>query len=409
MRAVHPSASRSGATSSAHHPGQLGEDGAELAVLGQGHRNPGVAGGGQIGVQRDGTDQRHPKAPGQPLAAARAEEGVGGAVLAGEVAHVLDHAGHPQVAAPGHVRRSGGDLLGRHRRRGHDQEFGARQQPGQAHLDVAGARGQVDQQVVEVAPVGVLEELLHGPVEHEAPPHDRLLLVGEEPHGQDPQRARADPALERDHLPGPGLDVTLHAQETGHGETPDVGIEHADHVTACGQRDGQVHRDRGLADAALARGDGQHPGAGRHRRLRSILLGLPAGTGHDGGPLVCVHGGDPHLDGGHPVERPGVADDVTLDLRAQRAGGDGQGHVDRDPSPVLVDGAHHAQVDDGVAQLGVDHLAQALAHFLLAGEPTGGRGAGFWSPSVEVIAAIYLRGHNFRVAGTLVSPGRAPR
>ena len=48
----------------AHDPGQLGEDGAELAVLGQGHRDPGVAGGGQVGVQRDGADQRHAQARG---------------------------------------------------------------------------------------------------------------------------------------------------------------------------------------------------------------------------------------------------------------------------------------------------------------------------------------------------------
>ena len=33
---------------------------------------------------------------------------------------------------------------------------------------------------------------------------------------------------------------------------------------------------------------------------------------------------------------------------------------------LLVDRPHHAEVHDGVAQLGVDHLAQALAHLLLA-------------------------------------------
>ena len=89
-------------------------------------------------------------------------------MLAGEVAHVLDDPGHPQVAPAGHVGGPGRHLLGRHRRRGDDEHLGAGQQAGQAHLDVAGARRQVDQEVVEVAPVGVLEELLHGPVEDEA-------------------------------------------------------------------------------------------------------------------------------------------------------------------------------------------------------------------------------------------------
>ena len=44
----------------------------------------------------------------------------------------------------------------------------------------------------------------------------------------------ADPALERDHFSRPGLDVALHAQEAGHREAPDVGVEDADGVAARG-------------------------------------------------------------------------------------------------------------------------------------------------------------------------------
>ena len=61
-----------------------------------------------------------------------------------------------------------------------------------------------------------------------------------------------------------------------------------------------------------------------------------------------------------------MADDVALDLAPQRAGGDGEGHVDHDVAPSTGRPADHAQVDDGVAQLGVDHGAQAVAHFVLA-------------------------------------------
>ncbi len=77
-------------------------------------------------------------------------------------------------------------------------------------------------------------------------------------------------ALERDHLPRPGLDLALHAQQAGHREAPDVRVEDPDHQAAGGQRHGQVDRDGRLADPALARRDGQHPGRGGDRRLRRV-------------------------------------------------------------------------------------------------------------------------------------------
>ena len=62
-----------------------------------------------------------------------------------------------------------------------------RQQLGERHRHVAGARRQVDQQVVELAPVHVLEELADRLVQHRAAPGDRLVLLVEE-------------ELDRDHL-----------------------------------------------------------------------------------------------------------------------------------------------------------------------------------------------------------------
>ena len=55
-------------------------------------------------------------------------------------------------------------------------------------------------QVVEGSPADVLEEVLDGPVEHQAAPHDRLVLAGEEAHRDDLQQTRADDSLEGDHL-----------------------------------------------------------------------------------------------------------------------------------------------------------------------------------------------------------------
>ena len=47
---------------------------------------------------------------------------------------------------------------------------------------------------------------------------------------------------------------------------------------AAGERGGQVGGDRRLADAALAGGHRQHPGAGRHR-VRALAADVPAGAG----------------------------------------------------------------------------------------------------------------------------------
>ena len=126
------------------------------------------------------------------LAATRAEQRVLDAVLAGERRHVLDHAAHPQEAAPRHVGGPRGDLLRRDRRRGDDQQIGARQHPRQAHLHVAGAGRHVDEQVVELAPVHVAQELLDRLVEHQPSPHQRGVLLDQEAGADDLQHAAAD-------------------------------------------------------------------------------------------------------------------------------------------------------------------------------------------------------------------------
>ena len=135
--------------------------------------------------------------------------------------------------------------------------------------------------------------------------------------------------LQGDHLARPGLDVALHAQEPGHREAPDVGVEDADGEAPAGQGHGQVHRDRGLAHPALARGHGQDPGGRGHRGRRRALPGLPPGPGHDGRLLAVVHLPDGQVDRrvtpGSPLH---PAADVALDLGPQRAAGDGQGHLD---------------------------------------------------------------------------------
>jgi hypothetical protein len=62
----------------------------------------------------------------------------------------------------------------------HEHELRLRQELGQRHRHVAGARREVDDQVVELAPRHVLEELLERLVEHRPAPDHRAVLFEEE-------------------------------------------------------------------------------------------------------------------------------------------------------------------------------------------------------------------------------------
>ena len=224
-------------------------------------------------------------------------------MVARERAHVLDHADDAHEAAPGHVGGALGDLLGGQRRRRDDHHVGARQQAGQAHLHVAGARRHVDQQVVELAPLHVAEELLDRLREHQAAPHQRRVLADEEAGGHHLEPAGADGQLVgTDQRPAvvvvlDRLEALGHAEQAGDREAPDVGVEHADGAALAGEGDGEVDGDRALADAALAAGDGEHPRRRRHLRVAGVLAGVPAGLEHDVAALLGGHlaPGDAHL------------------------------------------------------------------------------------------------------------------
>ena len=97
-----------------------------------------------------------------------------------EAGHVLDHAEDLEVELGRHLGRAVGNLLRGGLRSRHQQDLGLRQQLGKRHRDVAGPRRQVDQQVVELAPVDVLEELLDRLVQHRPAPHDGCVLLDEE-------------------------------------------------------------------------------------------------------------------------------------------------------------------------------------------------------------------------------------
>ena len=87
-----------------------------------------------------------------------------------------------------------------------DERLGAREELPERDRDVAGAGRHVDEERVELAPVDVGEELLERLVEHRAAPHDRPVVLGEEPdrhhlqlaaHGRDDHRVDDDRAAAR--------------------------------------------------------------------------------------------------------------------------------------------------------------------------------------------------------------------
>jgi hypothetical protein len=95
---------------------------------------------------------------------------------------------------------------------------------GERDGDVTGARRQVAQQEVQIAPVHVGEELLQGAVQHRPAPDDGALGIDEEPDGDDLAAVRLqrhDEVLEGDRPP-------RDAHHAGDRVTPDVGVEDAD-------------------------------------------------------------------------------------------------------------------------------------------------------------------------------------
>ena len=67
-------------------------------------------------------------------------------------------------------------------RRRDDDRSGDRNRLAQAQRDVAGARRHVDDEVVEIVPAHLAEELLDGAVQHRPAPDDRRVVRRHEPH-----------------------------------------------------------------------------------------------------------------------------------------------------------------------------------------------------------------------------------
>ena len=240
----------------------------------------------------------------------------------------------------------------------------------------------VDEQVVEVAPPDVDEELLERLREDQAAPHQRgVLVVDEQPHAHDANEpAAGDLDLLREDLAGAvgqlrAGQARLHTEHAGDREAPDVGVEHPDRQSACRDCRREVGGDRRLADAALPAADRDHAGRRGDLRGRRLLRRVQTRALHHGGALILGHLGVLDRDLAHAGDARDLRLHVVGDLPAQRAGRGGERHLHGDVA-TGVDGdvAHHAEVDDGGVELGIEHAREHAAHVIRAGRGLLGAG-----------------------------------
>ena len=310
---------------------------------------------------------------------------------AGQVAHVLDDTSDPLVGLQCDGASSLGDLLRGQLRCRDDQDLRGREELRDGDRDVTRARRQVHQQVVEVAPVHVGEELLQRPVEHRPAPDDGGVVLGEHPDRDD---LHAVCRWRHDHLLDLG-GLVLHAEHAGDGEAVDVGVQDTHSQTLGGHRGRHVDRHRRLAHTTLAGRDredpGQRPG---HREGDLAYRVVAAQQGLQSLALL----------GAHHVELDDHGRDATeAGDRCRHPLGQGVLHraprdrqVDRDSrSAVGVDGRglDHPDVGDRPVDLRVLDRRQRRGELFGCGQ--GGHG----SPRDGAVALHWSRGRRSGQAG----------
>ena len=185
----------------------------------------------------------------------------------------------------------------------------------------------------------------------------------------------------RDHHVTDDDRVVICPEHLGYRESVHVGIEQPDLEPGLGQRDGQVHRHRRLADAALAR---RHPDDTR-LRIRSekrrhgrggrvpvsvvvvpvtvvtVLLDAAGGLGPQPvpqtGALLFGHHHEVELDLLHSGHGAGGPVDLLGELLGAGPGGHRQGHLYLDPATAGSDGSHQAELTQRQADLGLPDSA----------------------------------------------------
>ena len=150
-----------------------------------------------------------------------------------------------------------------------------------------------------------------------------------------------------------GEAALLDAEHRGDVRAGDVRVDNADRRAKLRERDGEVRRDRGLADAALVGGDGDQVLDAGDRLGAALAARLPA---HLRVPLDLDL-----VDAGNGVEG---GPHVDIDLLAQRAGRGGQHQAEGRSSALDGQVAHHVERHEVAMQLGIADLGESGQHGL---------------------------------------------
>jgi len=172
---------------------------------------------------------------GELAAAAVTEDLIALAVVADEIAHVLDDAQDRHLHLAEHLhalaRVDQADLLWL----GHDDSAVDGDVLRKGQMGVAGAGRHVDDQIIERRPVEAHHELLEVLVDHWPAQDQRLLRLDEEAH-----RQQLDAVGDKRQLGRLLIDLAGNAHHQRNARSVDVGIEQADGVALSMERQGEV-------------------------------------------------------------------------------------------------------------------------------------------------------------------------
>ena len=175
------------------------------------------------------------------------------AMRAAKRAHVFDDAEDFDIDLAEHFDGFANIGEGDGRRRGDDD--GARDGDGldERELDVAGAGGKIDDEVIELAPLDAAQELNDDAVQHGAAPDHGLVAGIEQAHGD---HFQARDLHGDDALFGGGLGLLERAEHDGHVGAVHIGVHEADFVAEFDESEREVDGNSSFANAPLAAGDG---------------------------------------------------------------------------------------------------------------------------------------------------------
>src|SRR5215211_7489911 len=316
------------------------KEGAGARRLGQGLDDRVALVRGRADVRRERDPARRRESPG----AAAAEDLLTlAAVPALEAAHVLDQPQDRSTELGEHGHRLLGDVEGEILRRRDDRRAGEVDPLAEAQLDIPGTRRQIDEQVVELAPVNAAEELVDHLREHRSPPDGRLSSRHEEAHRHDSDAVAEDgndrPLLRCQRSGG--------AHNGGNARPVHIGVHQAHPGAQFCQRNREIRAHGRLPDTALPARDRNDVLDQRDQLV--LLLRLEA----------------THLRGHHDRDVRDARDRedrplrVLLHLVANRTGWSGE--LDREGNVLAVDlkVLDEAKRDDVPAQIRVGDLRES--------------------------------------------------